>query len=252
MTWRLPDLDSLNLDNPETTVIKRRIIQGKPFLKRLYRSFYDELLNLGKGAPPGPAVEFGSGPGFLKDLDPAVFASDVFCIPGLDLNFSAGHVPFKNNSLSCILMVDVFHHLPDPLAFLKEAERCLVRGGRVIMIEPFNSLFGRFVYRYLHQEPFEPEGDWNPRGEGPLSRANSALPWIIFSRDRKRFEQECPGMKIKTIRPHTPFAYLFSGGLSYRTLLPGFLFRPVRWMERVLSPFRTHLSMFGTICLEKK
>lgn len=252
MTWRLSDLEGRDLDDPATTVIKKEVIRRKPFLNRLYRCFYEELLALMKEAPPGPAVELGSGPGFIKDVNPAVVTSDVLFVPGLDLNFSAGEFPFKKGSLSCILMVDVFHHLPDPLGFLREAERCLVRGGRVVMIEPFNSWFGSWVYRHLHHEPFDTEGDWLIPGGGPLSRANSALPWIVFSRDRERLERELPGMTVKINRPHTPFAYLLSGGVSYRAFLPGFFFGAVRGVEVLLSPFMKYLGMFGTICLEKK
>jgi hypothetical protein len=39
--------------------------------------------------------------------------------------------------------------------------------------------------------------------------ANDALPWIIFARDRLKFEQEFPDWRIETIKPIMPFRYLF-------------------------------------------
>jgi hypothetical protein len=34
--------------------------------------------------------------------------------------------------------------------------------------------------------------DWSFPAVGPLSGANGALPWILFERDRARFEREFP------------------------------------------------------------
>jgi ubiquinone/menaquinone biosynthesis C-methylase UbiE len=48
-------------------------------------------------------------------------------------------------------MTDVFHHIPKPEAFLKEASRCLRPGGRIVMIEPWICGWSKLVYGYLHQ-----------------------------------------------------------------------------------------------------
>src|SRR6185312_10197791 len=61
--------------------------------------------------------------------------------------------PFDNGSLSHIVMFDVFHHLRAPNAFLREARRALAPRGRLILFEPYISIFSRPVYGLFHHEP---------------------------------------------------------------------------------------------------
>ncbi|NIT26661.1 MAG: methyltransferase domain-containing protein, partial [Candidatus Aminicenantes bacterium] len=131
-----------------------------------------QMLTSIKDLPAGPIIELGSGPGFIKEIIPSAKTSETFLIPNLDLVFSGHHLPFKDKSISCLLMLDVFHHIPNPSEFLKEAERCLRKGGRIIMVEPFNTSFGRFFYQNFHHECFDPDSGWEHLEGGPLSGAN--------------------------------------------------------------------------------
>jgi ubiquinone/menaquinone biosynthesis C-methylase UbiE len=74
-------------------------------------------------------LELGSGGGFLKEINPRVISSEVFFCSGLDLVSDGMEMPFRDSSLASILMLDVLHHIPRPLDFLKEAARCLMPGG---------------------------------------------------------------------------------------------------------------------------
>jgi len=67
---------------------------------------------------------------------------------------------------------------------------------------------------------------WGMRSaiSGPLSGANDALPWIIFVRDRLKFEQEFPQWQIELINPIMPFRYLVSRGVFLSNLAPGWSF----------------------------
>ena len=75
--------------------------------------------------------------------------------------------------------------------------------------------------RNLHHEPFDPDcPQWElPKG-GPMSMANSALPWVVFERDRQRFEILFPEWRIEKIQLQAPFRYLLSGGVAYRSFQP--------------------------------
>ena len=42
----------------------------------------------------------------------------------------------------------------------------------------------------FHHETFNPEGDWKIPGTGPMSDANGALPFIVFERDKEKFENK--------------------------------------------------------------
>jgi len=111
-------------------------------------------------------------------------------------------------------MIDTMHHIPDSEQFLHEASRVLMNGGKIVMIEPANSMWGRFIYKNFHHEPFIPEGDWSISSTGPLSGANGALPWIVFIRDYEIFRNKFPGLKIENMEYLNPFTYLFSGGVE--------------------------------------
>jgi hypothetical protein len=120
------------------------------------------------------------------------------------------------------------------------------------MIEPWVTPWSRLIYTRLHHEPFEPNVvEWEFPRSGPLSGANGALPFIIFERDRLQFEREFPMWQIRTIRPMMPFCYLASGGVSWRSLMPGSTFKLWQGLENALSPWLDKLAMFAQIVLSR-
>lgn len=250
---KMPEMREIrDLDDPSTSLLHAKVIQKKRFLKKLYAEFYGKFKRTISGNIESKIlVELGSGGGFIKELIPNVITSDVISLPNVDMQFSALNMPFKDNEVDAIFMIDVLHHIDDSVKFFKELNRCLKVGGKVIMIEPANTLWGRFIYKNLHHEPFNTSGGWGLDKSGPLSSANGAIPWIIFCRDRSRFESEFPTLKVQKIEFHTPFRYLLSGGVSMRQLLPSFTYPLVSFIEAVLSPLNRYIGMFSTIELEK-
>ena len=118
------------------------------------------------------------------------------------------------------------------------------------MIEPWVTGWSRLVYGHLHHEPFRPQAEeWGFPSSGPLSGANSALPWILFERDRDRFEQEFPQWEVREIQLIMPFRYLVSGGVSLRSLMPGWSFGLWRALEKVLLPWMDQWAMFALVTL---
>jgi SAM-dependent methyltransferase len=248
---KLKDINQYHLDDPHRTLLHREIILSKKFLKNLYIEWYEIFAQTAKTLPHGTIVELGSGGGFLKEVLPEVITSDILPLPNCDQCFSALSMPFADRSISGILMIDVFHHIPDSRQFLKEAQRVLRPGGKIVMIEPANSIWGRFIYQNFHHEPFEPASDWFIPESGPMSGANGALPWIVFQRDYLRFSKEFADLKVSSIEYHTPLRYLLSGGVSMKTLVPAWSFRIFKFLEKKLNPFQQHFSMFQTIEITK-
>jgi SAM-dependent methyltransferase len=242
----------LNIDDPRCTELRRSLIRKKSFLRQIYEEWYEAitaLLPLAKD----PLLELGSGGGFLSDFVPEVITSDVFYSLHVNVILDGSHLPFVDGSLGGIVMTDVLHHLPRPRQFFTEASRCVRSGGLMIMIEPWVTPWSRLVYSKLHHEPFQPKAaEWTFPQRGPLSGANSALPWIIFHRDRTRFEREFPLWQIDTIKPFMPFRYLLSGGVSLRSLVPGCSFAFWRNLENLLRPWMKRLAMFALIVLFKE
>ena len=247
-----PATRGLDIDDPRTTELRRSIIQEKTFLRKIYQEWYEQI---SKALPEGeePILEVGSGAGFLNDYIPALISSDVLKCAGLSLVLDACQgLPFQEGSLRGIVFVNVFHHLPRPRLFLSEAIRCIRPGGMVVMIEPWLTPWSRLIYRYLHHEPIDPQAThWEIPASGPLSGANSAMPWIIFERDRRRFESLFPCLKIEGIKLLMPFRYLISGGVSLRSLMPGWTFGLFRLLEKIFQPWMKTWSMFALISLRK-
>ena len=240
-----------SIDDPVTTDLRRSIITSKPFLRAIYEDWYQSIVARIPDST-GAVLELGSGAGFFQRFVPNVITSEVFECAGVQLVADAQNLPFSDGELRAIVMTDVLHHIPNVAAFFREATRCLRSGGAVIMVEPWVSPWSNLIYTHLHHEPFEPEVEqWDFPAKGPLSDANGALPWIVFDRDRKRFEEEFPHLKIKEVRPMMPFRYLVSGGVSMRALMPGWTTPLWKTIEKACEPQMKRLAMFSLISLRR-
>lgn len=239
------------LDSVERTLIHRKIIRSKPFLKKIYLQWYHQIAREFAGKKQGGLLEIGSGGGFIKEVLPDIITSDIQPIEGVDQCFPAQALPFDANSLQGICMVNVFHHIPDSAGFLHEACRVLGKDGLIVMTEPANTIWGRFIYAKLHHENHDVNGGWEFPEGNPLSNSNCALPWIVFFRDRERFESTFPGLTIESPKFHTSFLYLLSGGVSFRQMVPGFLFKPFLIIDNLLCRISPQFAMFITLKIQK-
>ncbi len=242
-----PRAAGLDLDDPSLTAARREIIRGKPFLRAIYEDWYRWIA---RSLPAGddPVLEIGSGPGFMDEYIPGLITSEVFPCEGVREVIDALRLPFADGALRAIVMTDVLHHVPDVSRFFREAQRALRSKGALLMVEPWNTTFARFVYGRLHHEPFQPDAErWEFPSSGPLSGANGALPWIVFRRDRDRFAREFPSLELRAVEPFMPLRYLASGGVSLRALQPGWAAGLWRLVEAALSPWRNSLAMFAKI-----
>jgi len=236
-----------SLDSPERSSSHGEIIKHKFLLRKLYLDWYSIFINEISMLPHGLLVELGSGGGFIKEIEPKIICTDIIDLPSNDMTFSALEMPFEDHSVAGIFMIDTMHHIPDSEKFLLEACRVLHKGGKIIMIEPANSIWGRFIYKNFHHEPFIPAGSWTIPSTGPLSGANGALPWIIFIRDNEIFKNKFPNLKIESTEYINPFTYLFSGGVSRKQLMPDFAYPAIKYFDKWLPRISKQLSMFMVI-----
>ena len=242
---------SLSVDNPATTELRNQIIASKPFLKCIYDEWYS-MLAKGLPAEKEQVLELGSGAGYCERFIPGLITSEIFHCSRAKVVVDAQQIPFADGSLRAIVMTDVLHHMPHPERFFAEASRCLCKGGKVLMIEPWVTPWSRLVYTRLHHEPFRPDAeDWSFSSTGPLSGSNSALPWIVFARDRRKFESLFPELSIERIRLFLPFRYLLSGGVGLRSFMPGFTHAAWAGLERMLEPLMPRFAMFAFVSLRR-
>jgi len=249
---KLPETRGIvSMDDVETTALHREIILRKPFLKRMYDDFYREIRAAVEPVEGKTLIELGSGGGFMKEIIPTVITSDIKELPWVDRRISALDMPLDDASVDAFLLFNVLHHIPDVRRFFREAQRCLKPGGRIVMIEPTNTPWSKFVYQTFHHEPFVPGAAWEFPSTGPMSSGNDAMPWIVFVRDRAVFEREFPALAITRIRRHTPFRHLVSGGVSMRAIVPSWSYGCVKFVETMLTPLMPLCAMYMTVVVQK-
>lgn len=66
----------------------------------------------------------------------------------LDIVSDITSIPEQNESFDAVMCIEVFEHLPDPVAAIKEFRRLLKAGGYLILTAPFCSLTHFAPYHY--------------------------------------------------------------------------------------------------------
>lgn len=231
----------------------RRTPTDPSLLRKIYESHYEFFCSQAPQLPGKQHLELGSGSGFFAQHQPQVITSEVWPATQVDIRCSAAGLPFADGSLAALYLLDVLHHIQRPQAFFAEAQRCLAPGGAILMIEPANTGFGRFIYQNFHHEPFDPEAPtWQLPSGDPRQVANGALPWIMLDRDRRLFEERFPELQVAQLQPCLPLRYLISGGLSGPQLLPTASYPLLEWLEeRAPSWLLKKTGMFYRIRINK-
>ncbi|HOX55646.1 MAG TPA: methyltransferase domain-containing protein [Candidatus Paceibacterota bacterium] len=225
-----------------------RAWNAKPLLKEIYAGFYQRIRALIQPAIPGRIVEIGSGIGNLKTDLPGALATDLFPNPWLDLVCDGYELPFRQGSLSHLVLFDVFHHLRAPNAFLREARRVLApAAGRLIIFEPYLSWTSSLVYGLFHHEPVgwrEPilRSESMPRPRDYYAAQGNAT--------RLFFRREVPGWpegwQVFHAEAFSCFHYLLSGGYAKPAFYPARCLTGLRKLDASLSRFP---RLFGGRCL---
>lgn len=240
---------NIKLDGPNSTYLHKNRILEKRFLHLIYEEWY-EMFKKDLIPGNGKVLELGSGGGFIQEFISHTITSDLVFLPWLNVVLDGMVLPFADKALHAIVMINVLHHLPNPDHLLLDAGRCIEPGGIVLMVEPWVSLWSRFIYSSFHHEPFDPNAkDWNFTSRGRLSGANSALPWIIFGRDREIYNYKFPELTIESIKPIMPLRYLLSGGVSTKLSVPAWSYNFWKQLESFMDRRMKELCMFAFIKL---
>ena len=215
----------------------RKIWFEKPVLRDIYRNYFEMIKN---ASVDGPILEIGGGSGNFKEFLPESISVDVVPLPWLDSIAHAQTLPFKQESIGNIVMIDVLHHIENPSGFFKEAGRILKPGGRIILIEPAITPVSWIFLHLFHKEPIEmrvdplSEPDVNPSRE-PFD-ANQAIPTLLFGRYRKKFIRKFPNLRIISLKYLDLFVYPLSGGFRPWCLIPHGYVQGLLGIERNILP----------------
>ena len=215
----------------------------------LYREWY-ELVSKSLSKIDGINIELGCGASFIDQVNKSIKKTDIFLNSNTDFKINAMDIGKDfEKKVSNLILINVFHHISDPELFLKSAEKSLLSGGRIIMIEPSNNFWSRLIYKFVGHEPFDrSQIEWKFQSKDPLLDSNQALSWIILERDYEKFKKLFPMFSLIQKKNMMPFSYLLSGGHSFNTRI-GKLIRITRSFEKFF--FDKYFGMFNLICLEK-
>ena len=142
--------------------------------------------------------------------------------------------------------MDALHHARNPHAHFVELQRVLVKGGNAIYIEPNWNFFSRLCFKvllkYLHPEPYDTkQKDWEIKNDDPMM-GNQAQGFNIFVRDKKKFQQDFPDIRIEILQPLKGLSFLLSGGVHTRLPIPSSLLLKLYRFE---EGNRSWISNFG-------
>jgi len=198
-------------------------------------------------------LELGSGVIPYSNLDERFISSDISFNKNLQLVCDAQNLPMKKDSLSGIVGQFVFHHLQDPAKGLRELERVLKPKSRIIFIEPANTFLGKLIFPFMHKsEYYDDKAYWINEVESSDYKANQALSYIVFVRDRELFEKMFQGFRIKEIikMPHG-VRYMACGGLNFRKVLPDSLINLIRMLEKYFPKLISLFAVHWCVVIEK-
>ena len=243
------------LDHKKIDYKNRKVYQNKDLIKIIYNNYYKNIKKNIYKSDKKEILEIGSGGGNIKKIIKECITSDQFKNKNIDRIENIYKINFKNNSISNIILIDVFHHLRFPSLALKEIHRVLIKNGRVIMVEPAMGFIPRIIYKIFHYEPngFNLKIKWNniPK-KIPLSNqyfAAQSMPWRAFFLKELNLKSK---YKIKFIKPFSDFAFLLSGGYSYKALYPKTLYSFIKLIDKILTSISIRIfSARMLIVLEK-
>lgn len=250
-------MDKIDVDGDERLMVHSEILSRKPLLRDVFTEFHHTFKKLDERflSAQGSEIELGAGVAPIRDSYPEVLATDVVSAAHLDRQLNAEEMELPDSSVRVLYGQNCFHHFPHPDTFFCEAVRVLAPGGGVILLEPYYGPFASFLYKRL----FATEGfdkshpDWETPLHGPMNGANQALSFIVFVRDRERFERHYPQLKIvKQELCGNYLQYLLSGGLNFRQLIPSWMKPLVTIARFLLSPFDRWLALHHIVLIRKE
>lgn len=228
---------------------------SKPLLKKVYSEFYTQIASHLSDIPDRMIVELGSGIGNIHEIIPNCLRTDLFPNPWIDQIENAYKLSFEDNSVTDLILIDVFHHLRYPFRALEEFRRVLRNGGKAILLEPCISVLGTLIYGPLHDEPIgwfqhiqeiTPK-NWSPEDIDYYSAQGNATRIFL----KTGHEIALKNWHERHTYPLSALTYIASGGYSKPQLYPSRFYPTLKKLENALDKFPSIFATRLLIVLEK-
>jgi len=208
--------------------------KASPALRAVYADLFAEMR---RQLVAGTVLEIGSGIGMARDYFPGLVTSDVVATRFVDRAVSAYAIPPEQ--WGNVIAFDMLHHLQEPLRFFASAAAALASGGRLILVEPAGTWWGRTFYGWFHPEPCEPDAVQPPYrfpADATGGFANMGMAHALFGPGRPGIAAELHalGLGVEVVRYRDVLAYPATGGFSHRAALPAPALRGLLAVERLL------------------
>ena len=249
---------------PETEILQHNIeIQEnldhwnkKKVLQKIYASFYKQIIIELDLSLPGKIVELGSGIGNLKTFVPSCICTDLFSNPWIDQVENSYKLSFADNSLSAIILFDVWHHLEFPGNVLQEFKRVLIPKGKVIIFDPDISLLGFIIYGLFHHEPINyfKKIEWFASENTDFMKLGYYAAQGNASRifRSNKFTDNLRGWDILKAIRITSISYVGSGGYRGKQLYPDKLYPFISRIDDLCKFLPSFFSTRLLVVLSKK
>jgi len=216
--------------------LNARSWEKKPVLRQCYREFHEQIASNLSGENTGRIVELGSGIGNIQETIPGCLRTDLFENPWIDQIENAYALSFEDQSVSDLILFDVFHHLRYPGRAFAEFARVLTPGGRVHLFEPRISLLGRIVFGLCHPEPvagqetiqWEAPVDWSPEAIDYYAAQGNATRLFILG----DLQENMSGWRVVYRWQSSALTYVLSGGYSKPQLYPTAAYPLIKRLEQ--------------------
>jgi SAM-dependent methyltransferase len=200
-------------------------------------------------------AEIGSGAGLSEFFIKAkkLFLTDVVENDWLDYqNVSGIKTPFEGKSMDFVIALNVLHHIPQPILFLKEMNRVLRVGGLLIIQDPTHSLFTELILIISKHEGYSFEIDVFDEKNilvlepDQISSANTVVSNLLFD-DKEIFRKHVPGFEIILDKPSECVIFANSGGVNSKSVylpLPRFLLKFFDSLDNILIKYFPKIFAF--------
>jgi SAM-dependent methyltransferase len=211
--------------------------------------------------PDDIAIEIGCGAGLTKFFIESrkLLLTEIVPWPWVDICLDALHLPFGPSSVDVFICSNVIHHVPSPMQFLQDIQRCLKPNGYLLIQEPHPSLLFLLALRIMRHEGWSFDVDVFDLGAHANDPAdawsgNNAVSYLLFH-DLEKFAQRCPGFTVVHDRYGECLLFPLSGGVTAKTRtieLPLPVLHGLGWLDRGLCWLAPSIFAMGrSITLQK-
>jgi SAM-dependent methyltransferase len=180
-------------------------------------------------------LEIGAGAGISGDFlkNNKILKTDILSWEGDSVigNINAEKLPFQNCEFENILAIDMIHHARSPYIVLNECLRVLKVKGKIIIVEPYVSVFSYFIYKIFHHEDTSWRIDLNTLAEkvNEPFEGNQGISKELFKNEKRKskFLQSIDSKIEVEIELISFLSFFATGGLS----------KPLKTPRKLISVF---------------